>query len=214
MLVGLAGIVVAAAVGFAVFEPVQVLPRVRVAPGFGVVDQSGAAYTSEDGRGNVTVYAFAPTTCGDQCAALHDTMRSVRRRVVAEVDLGGAGFRMITVALDTAEPAALAAAAAASGADGEVWRWVGADQQVLGDVVGSGFRVFFDASDPAAVAFDPVFVIVDGAGVVRGEYRYASLVAEADRLTRHISLLGDELRHSTGAASFLYEAAHVFMCYP
>lgn len=198
---------------FAIFEPVQVLPRIRLGPGFALVDQTGAAYTSEDGRGNVTLYSFAPADCGADCEAMFETMRRVSDRA-ASIDLAGADFRLVTVALDTADPAELRAAAEASGADGDRWRWVGGEPSVLDDVVGRGFRVFFDDSDGAEVDFDPVFVILDGAGLIRGEYRYASLVSDTERLTRHVSILGEELRNAVGATALVYEAAHVFLCYP
>ncbi len=203
--------VVVGAMAFAIFEPVQVLPRIRVAPGFSLVDQNGETFTSEDGRGSVTLYTFAPVECGQVCDDINQTLGEVGGRI-RDVDLGGAEFRMVTVALDTSHPDALATAATVSGADGNLWRWVGGEAGTIRDVVGSGFGVYYDLSDD--VTFDPVFAIVDGTGLVRGDYRYSTLVSDADRLTRHISLLGDELRNSDGAVSLLYEAAHVFLCYP
>lgn len=207
-----AAVVVTAVLAFAIFEPVQVLPRIRIAPGFTFVDQSGGTYTSEDGRGNITLYSFAPASCGEECEDMHATMTEVGERRTS-LDLAGADFRMVTVALDTAEPRELRAAAAASGADGDDWRWVGADQAVLEETVGAGFRVFFDDTEEG-VEFDPVFIIVDGAGLIRGEYRYATLASDADRLTRHLSLMGGELRNADGPSSLVYEAAHLFLCYP
>jgi protein SCO1/2 len=210
-LIGIGAVVLVGVMAFAIFEPVQVLPRIRVAPGFALVDQSGAAFTSEDGRGAVTLYTFLPTDCGDECTGVNETMREVG--AAAAVDLADADFRQVTVALDTGDPARLTAAASRSGADGEVWRWVGADETTLHDVVGEGFRVFYEETSDG-VEFDPVFVIVDSAGLIRGDYRYSTLASDTDRLSRHISLLGAELRNSEGAASLVYEAAHIFLCYP
>jgi protein SCO1/2 len=212
-LIGIGLVVVLGVTAFAIFEPVQVLPRIRVAPGFALVDQTGASFTSEDGRGAVTLYTFLPSDCREECAAVSETMRAVGERVTAGVDLGGAQFRQVTVALDTGDPSQLQTAALESGADGELRRWVGADETTLRDVVGEGFRVFY-AETAAGVEFDPVFVIVDGYGLIRGDYRYSTLVSDTDRLTRHISLLGEELRNSDGVASLVYEAAHIFLCYP
>ena len=212
-LAGIGLVVVSGAMAFAIFEPVQVLPRIRVAPGFALIDQSGLGFTSEDGRGAVTLYTFLPSECGEECNEAIETMREVGARVTAGVDLAGAEFRQVTVALDTGDPARLRAAAAESGADGEVWRWAGADETTLRDVVGEGFRVFYEETTHG-VEFDPVFVIVDGTGLIRGDYRYSTLASDSDRLTRHISLLGEELRNSEGAASLVYEAAHIFLCYP
>ena len=57
-------------------------------------------------------------------------------------------------------------------------------------------------------------MIVDGNGLVRGEYTYATLASDADRLTRHIGLLGNEIRNAGGNNKLIYEAAHIFLCYP
>ncbi|MEA1903604.1 MAG: SCO family protein [Actinomycetota bacterium] len=199
---------------FAILEPVQVLPRIRLAPGFTLVDQNGGTITSEDGKGAVTLYAFAPVDCGEECDSIYQTMREVGESVASSVDLGPADFRMVTVALDSDRPEALAAAAAKSGADGEIWRWAGASDEVLRDVVGSGFRVYYDATQPDDVAFDPTFIIVDGTGLVRGEYPYATIASDADRLTRHVGILGEEILFAKGNNALIYEAAHIFLCYP
>lgn len=211
---GLVALIVLSVMAFAILEPVQVLPRIRLAPGFSFVDQTGGRITSDDGRGVVTLYSFAPTNCGDECEAIHQTMDEVGRRVASEVDMGGADFRIVTVALDTDDPGALAEAAAATGADGESWRWVGMPQDRLREVVGGGFKVFYDDTDRSNVEFAQKYVIVDGAGLVRGEYSYATLASDADRLTRHVSLLGEEIRNADGNTALLYEAAHIFLCYP
>ena len=198
-----------AAIAFAVFQPVQVLPRLRLAPGYALVDQQGDTVTSEDGRGTITLYTFVPLDCDEECDAVVDTMEQVRRRVARDVDLGPADFRLVTVVLD-ADPAVedVGAAAAAAGA-GEDWAWLGGTRRQLDNVVGLGFR---RSSDP--VDFRPSFAIVDGAGLVRGEYRYQTLTGDADKLVRHIGVLGSELRNRSRFNSFVYEAAHAFQCYP
>ncbi len=211
-LIGFGLVVVLSVMAFAIFEPVQVLPRLRIGPGFALVDQSGMSLTSEDGRGAVTLYTFLPSDCLDDCSSVNETMAQVGERV-ASLDLGDAEFRRVTVALDTDEPSALTAAAEASGADGTSWRWIGGDNETLRTVVGEGFGVYFEDTEDG-VAFDPVYIVVDGNGLVRGDYRYSTLASDADRLTRHISILAEELRNASGAASLVYEAAHVFLCYP
>lgn len=213
-MIGLGIAAVLGVMAFAVFEPVQVLPRVRLAPGFTFIDQVGESFTSQDTRGSVTLYSFAPAGCGADCDPIFHTMREVGERVAIEADLGGADFQMVTVALDSNDAAELATAATVSGADGESWRWVGGEPGAIEATVGSGFRVFYDLSQPSDVEFDPVYVITDATGLIRGEYRYSVIASDADRLTRHIALLGDEMRNSEGAASILYEAAHLFLCYP
>lgn len=199
---------------FAVFEPIQVLPRIRLAPGFALVDQSGAALTSDATRGEVVLYGFAYGDCGDECEPTLATTAEVARRVPAEVDLGEVPFRVVTISLDpSGDGDRLDGVAAGSGADGEVWRWATADPDELRRVVGTGFKVPYE-DEGDALRFDPRFVLVDGWGVVRGEYRYSTLADDADKLVRHVGILADELRNSSGVASIAYEAAHVFLCYP
>jgi protein SCO1/2 len=214
--VGLLGLLLAGAFAFAVLQPIKVLPRIRLAPGFSLVDQTGAPLTSEEGRGRFTLYTFAYAGCGAECEVIDATMREVRDRVPAEVDLGGTELRLVTVSFDPErdDPAALARAAAESGADGSVWRWAAPDPAQVRTVVGSGFGAFFEEQEDGSFRFDPTFVLVDGWGVVRGQYRYQTQVSDADKLVRHIGILGEELRNSKGVASLAYEAAHLFMCYP
>lgn len=212
-LIAIGAVLVTGVLAFAIFEPVQVLPRIRLAPGFALTTASGETLSSEDGRGAVTLYTFLPAECGEECAAVNETMRQVGNRVASEVDLAGAEFRRVTVALDTDDPDRLQDAATKAEADGQTWQWVGADQETVQDVVGDGFQVYFEVTE-AGVDFDPVFIIVDGTGLIRGDYRYSALASDSERLTNHIAILGEELRNSNGAASVVYEAAHMFLCYP
>ena len=62
-LVSFAAIVFLAVGAFVVFQPVQVLPRVRLAPGFTLTDQSGERLTSEDLRGKFVLYSLTYTSC-------------------------------------------------------------------------------------------------------------------------------------------------------
>jgi protein SCO1/2 len=212
--VGLA-VVLASVLAFAVFEPIQVLPRIRLAPGFTMVDQSGATFTSDDGRGAVTLYTFTYGDCADECSATNQTMSEIASRAVHEVDLAAIDLRLVTVSFDAASDRdRLEELAEASGADGELWRWAALAPEHVGTVVGSGFRVYVDEQADADFAFDQTFVLVDGWGVIRGEYQYATLASDADRIIRHIGVLEEEIRNSHGVASFAYEAAHVFLCYP
>lgn len=208
----------AAAVAFAVFEPIQVLPRIRLAPGYALVADDGGTVTSEDGRGAITLYTFSRTDCLEACADIDATMAEVRDRVAAEVDLGDVEFRLVTIALDP-QPEdrlmrsdQLRTAAVRAGADGSTWRWAGGSESDLMNVVGAGFRRPYESS--SATDFDPGFILVDGLGVVRGDYRYDTLGDTADKLVRHVGILGDELRYANGAAGVAYEAAHLFLCYP
>jgi protein SCO1/2 len=207
---------VLAAFAFAVFQPVQVLPRIRLAPGFTFVDQSGAAFTSDAARGQVVLYGFAYGDCGAECESVRETMAEITARADAEIDLGDTELRLVTVSFDpVSDRDRLPELAEEWGADGEAWRWATGDNpELLRTVLTSGFELYHQQLADGSFAFDSRFVLVDGWGVVRGEYRYSTLADDADKIVRHIGLLGDELRNSNGVRSIAYEAAHIFMCYP
>jgi cytochrome oxidase Cu insertion factor (SCO1/SenC/PrrC family) len=192
---------------FAVFQPVQVLPRIRLAPGYAMVDQEGTSVTSEAGRGVVTLVTFVPVDCDDVCDRVDETMRTVRDRVESEVDLGGTSFRLLTIVLDP--DASLDEVATARRDANADWPWLVGDEAQIENVVGLGFRRSVDTVD-----FAPGYAIVDGWGMIRGEYRYRTSADDADKLVRHIDILGGELRNDSGFGSFVYGAAHAFQCYP
>jgi protein SCO1/2 len=202
-------VLVAGAMAFAIVQPIKVLPRLRPAPGYALTDEQGERFTSEDARGVITLYTFVPLDCGEACDTVAATMTTVRDRVAAEVDLGGIDFRLVTVVLDPDVPTSRLAAAAARAGDTADWVWLTGSATQITNVVGLGFRRSADTAD-----FSPSFAIVDGWGTIRGEYRYATRLDDADKLVRHIDVLGGELRNRSGFANFAYDAAHAFQCYP
>lgn len=212
-------VAVLGAVAFAVFEPLQVLPRIRLAPGYALVTADGSALTSEDGRGVITLYSFAPSDCGERCQETFNTLAEVRDRVPAEVDLGETGLRIVTIALDPSDDPttladALTRAEQRSGADGVDWQWAGGGEEAVRTVVGDGFRHWYHQGPDGTIEFDGGFALVDGNGLIRGEYRYQTLADDADKLVHHTAILADEVRNAHGAGALAYEAAHLFLCYP
>jgi protein SCO1 len=197
---------------FAIAQPVKVLPRMALAPGYSLTDQNGQRFTSEDVRGSLVLYTFAYTGCGEACAAVHRTMRELAGHV-DELDAGGVPVRLVTVSIDPERdtPAALRTAAPALGADGVLWRFATGDAALVKQVVGAGFGVYFEPTADGPVRFDPVFVLVDGWGITRAVHRIG--VPDAEVLASQIRRLGDEIRASTGVARYAYEAAHLFSCY-
>ena len=209
------GLIIAAAMAFALFEPIQVLPRIRLAPGYLLTNQSAETVTSEDVRGDIVLYNFGYSGCGDDCAAMNETMVEVQSRL-GEVDAGDTSIRFVTVSFDadTDTPEVLDAYAAGLGADTEHWSFVTGDPVHLENVVKAGFEAYYEERDDGSFTFDPVFILVDGWGVIRGEYRYQTNASDSDKILHHMDILGEEIRNSHGAASLAYEAAHFFLCYP
>lgn len=209
-------VLIAAAIAFAVFEPVQVLPRIRLAPGYSLETADGGGVTSESVRGSVTLYSFVNEDCDAACRDGQATVRTVSERVANEIDLADVAFRLVTIVVDPELPAdRLATIASDLDVDSAASEWTVANgsQDELKRTISTGFERWYDG-DAAIARTDPGFVLVDGNGVIRGDYRYQTLADDSDKLVRHIDLLAAEIRHSSGAASVAYEAAHLFLCYP
>jgi protein SCO1/2 len=97
------------------------------------------------------------------------------------------------------------------------WDIVSGEPERTKQVIGRGFGVYYSDAETAAdgsrqVTFDPRYVLVDGWGIIRAEYRTAS--PDPDLLERDVNYLLSEARNSKGIARLGYEAAHLFSCYP
>jgi protein SCO1/2 len=207
--------IILAAVAFAVFEPIQVLPRIRLAPGFLLTAQTGDSITSEDLRGDIVLYNFGYTACGPACDEMNHTMQAIQSRI-SEADVGDTAVRFVTISFDpeTDSPEVLQAYGSELGADGEQWVLATAEPDHLANVVRAGFKAWYEQKDDGSFTFDPAFVLVDGWGVIRGEYRYQTSASDTDKILHHLDILGEEIRNANGAAGLAYEAAHFFLCYP
>ena len=87
------------AIGFKVFQPVQVVPRIRLSPGFSLVDQDDERLTNEDLRGQFVLYNFSYTRCPEPCSNLNQTMLEVQSRI-DEAELGGIPMKFVTISFD------------------------------------------------------------------------------------------------------------------
>lgn len=214
-LYGVIGLLVLAALAFKVFQPVQVVPRIRLAPGFSLRDQDGQRLTNEDMRGQFVIYNFTYTRCPEPCGNLNQTMQEIQSRL-DELELRGVSTSFVTISFDPDydTPEVLRTFADSLGADTTQWKFATtSDQTILKAIIGGGFEAYYNQKDDGTFAFDPKFVLVDGWGIVRGEYRYQTQVPDTERILRHIGVLAEEVQNSQGAASLAYEAAHYFLCY-
>lgn len=211
---GVVILIVLGVLAFAIFQPIKVLPRIRLAPGFSLVDQNGNRLSNEDLRGAVVVYNFLYTNCGAACDDMNATMREVQSRL-DEVNVANAPVKFVTISFDPERdtPGALKAYATAQGANPAQWRFATGDPARLKQIIGDGFESYYAPDGQGDFKFDPSFALVDGWGIIRGEYKHQVEVPDAERILRHIGVLSEELQKSTGANKLVYEAAHLFLCY-
>ncbi len=213
LLYGAMGLLLAGVWAFALFKPVQVLPRISLAPGLILTDQDGQRLSNEDLRGQVVLYNFTYTRCRPPCVQTSSTMRAVQDRL-QEADAGGVPISLITISFDPEHdtPETLRAFANSLGADRTRWRFGTGDATRLKYALGGGFSLYYTPNPDGTFTFDPMFVLVDGWGIIRATYRTES--PPVDILLRDLRLVAQEARNSTGAARYAYEAAHLFLCYP
>ncbi len=211
----IAGSLVLSIFAFKVFQPIQVLPRMRLAPAYSFIDQNGQPFTSETLRGHFILYSFTYTHCPAPCYNSNDTIKEIQSRL-SEVDLGGIPVSFVTISIDpdSDTPEALKAYGDALNADFSQWHFVTTDNKaLLKTIVGAGFETYYEDKGNGEFALDPGFVLVDGWGIIRSEYRYTTEVSDADRILRHLGVLAEEVQNSTGTTKLAYEAAHLFLCY-
>ncbi len=197
-LYALGGLLVLGAIAFKVFQPVQVVPRIRLSPGFSLITQTGESLTNEDLRGQFVLYNFTYTRCPEPCYNLDETMLEMT----------------ISFDPDYDSPDVLAAYAASLGADSNQWVFATTqNKDLLKHIIGGSFEAYYEQKEDGSFAMSPKFVLVDGWGIIRGEYRYQTISPDTDRILRHINVMAEEVRNSQGAATLAYEAAHYFLCY-
>jgi len=146
---------------------------------------------------------------------MNQTISEIQGRL-DEANLGDIEMRFVTISFDPEydSPEILKQYADSLGADSAQWKFVTtADETLLKAIIGGGFEAYYNLNEDSSFSFDPKFVLVDGWGIIRGEYRYQTQVPDTERILRHIGVLAEEVQNSQGSASLAYEAAHYFLCY-
>lgn len=214
-LYGFIGLLVLSALAFKIFQPVQVVPRIRLAPGFSLTTQTDDQLTNEDLRGQFVLYNFLYTRCPEPCNNLNDTMREIQSRLI-EIEMADIPIKFVTISFDPDydTPEVLAAYAEVQDANPDQWIFATTTDLVkLKTIIGGSFEAYYEKQEDGTFTFDPKFVLVDGWGMIRGEYRYQTMTPDAERILRHIGVMAEEVIKSQGAATLAYEAAHYFLCY-
>jgi len=200
-------------VAFAIFQPLKVLPRMGLSPGFSLVDQAGQRLTNEDLRGHIVLYNFTYTNCVAPCAQTSATMQSIHR-ALSTFKLRGFPVDLVTISFDPTRdtPAVLADYAAHLGVTADNWHFLTGEATALKYVIGGGFGMYYQADEADAFTFEPTFALVDGAGILRAKYKTAT--PDVAIIQRDLELIAKEAAESTGPTRLAYEAAHLFLCYP
>ena len=214
-LYGFIGLLVLSALAFKIFQPVQVVPRIRLAPGFSLTTQTDDQLTNEDLRGQFVLYNFLYTRCPEPCNNLNETMREIQSRL-NEIEMADIPIKFVTISFDPDydTPEVLDAYAEVQDANPDQWIFATTTDLVkLKTIIGGSFEAYYEQQEDGTFTFDPKFVLVDGWGMIRGEYRYQTMTPDAERILRHIGVMAEEVIMSQGAATLAYEAAHYFLCY-
>ncbi len=208
-------LLLAGLLAFVIFQPIKVLPRIRLAPGFALTAQDGRQISNEDLRGQFVLYNFTYTHC--QAAGCPETDQVAREvyQHLGEAKTDNIPVTLVTISFDPARdtPDALHAYAQSLGADPARWHFVTGDAGRIKAIIGSGFEVYYEAQPDGSFKFSPSMILVDGWGIIRAIYRPATNPPDASRILKHFDVLAQEVRNSKGVAKLGYEAAHLFLCY-
>ncbi|KAA3663634.1 MAG: SCO family protein [Chloroflexi bacterium] len=197
---------------FVVFQPITVLPRIALAPGFALVDQNNKQLTNEDMRGRIALYSFTYSNCVDNCVSSTPLMEDIYTAIL-KMDTGDIPVELITISIDPDDtPDKLMVVSDSLGANSNVWHFLTGTEERVRWVIGGGFSTFYKELDDGSYQLAPDLMLVDGAGVLRAEYRRG--LPEFNIVMRDIGLLVDEAHNSDGVNKYAYEAAHLFLCYP
>jgi protein SCO1/2 len=203
---------VSGVVWFVVFQPITVLPRIALAPGFALIDQNNNQITNEDMRGRITLYSFTYINCDGDCINTTPLMGDVYADVL-QMDTGDIPVDLVTISIDQNDtPDKLLALSQSVGADADNWHFLTGSEERVRWVIGGGFSTYYKELDDGTYKIEPEMMLVDGAGVLRAEYRRG--FPEHDIIVRDIGILVEEALYAEGAAKYAYEAAHLFLCYP
>jgi protein SCO1/2 len=198
---------------FAIFQPIQVLPRRSIAPAYDFIDQAGQQFTSDSMRGSMVLYTFSHSQCTAPCTPTSATLAAMQRQL-SDVPIDDIPLQFVTLFVDpeVATPTRLQTMAESLEIDPATWHFVTGEADRLKQVIGLGFSTYYGEESNGSFTVDPVFVLVDGLGLIRAVYRTPA--PDIAIIKRDLGLLAQEAQNSSGVYRYAYEAAHLFLCYP
>ncbi|MFV9506075.1 MAG: SCO family protein [Oscillochloridaceae bacterium umkhey_bin13] len=211
-LIGLGLLLVVTAFWFAVARPVKVLPRIKPLPAFVLQDQYGMPLNASDLYGRQVLINFTYTNCGEACAAQRQSLVTLRETLRAE-GLLGSEVLFLTISFDPERDTTLALQtyAAQLGADRESWRFMTGDPVELKRLIGGELGVYYATPDESGqIKHDQHVILMDWSGEMRARYKGE---LDQSKLLRDLGMLREEMG-SSGLMRGVYEASHIFLCYP
>ena len=201
-----------AMLAFAILQPIKILPRIGLAPGYSLVDQDGNRLTNEALRGSIVIYNFTHTECAAPCPQTSETLRDMQAALNA-VEMGDIPLEFVTISTDPTydTPEALNTYAKELGANTTRWHFASGDLAQL-KMISTSFQTRYIQNNDGSFTTDPVFALVDGWGIVRALYHTAT--PDMKLLQHDLQLVVDEAQKSQGINHYAYEAAHLFLCHP
>lgn len=196
---------------FALARPVQVLPRIRQTPAFTLTDQQARWYSERDLEGTQTLISFGYSHCSTECA-VPDANAQAAYALLHTNGLLGTKVKLVTISLDSERdtPALLRSYAQRLGTtDPQSWRILTGAPADVKQLVGGTFGLYYSQRGEG-IAFEPRMLLLDATGLIRAEYKG---VLDLAILERDIGLIEREAQGS-GLERPIYEAAHLFVCYP
>ncbi len=209
---------------FLTYQRFQVLPRIGLAPGYSLIDQNGNRLTNETLRGSVILYNFTEIRCIEGCAQTSATSQAMQHLLVTNNSgdtlsktsddiANDVPLHFVTIAYDPTHdrPEALRRYAEELKVTNERWHFATGDIAQLRSIIDTGFQAEYFQNADGTLSVEPLFVLVDGWGIVRALYRTAT--PDIDAIQRDIQLVLSEARNSTGVNRYAYEAVHLFVCH-
>lgn len=199
---------------FAIGRPIQVLPRIQTTIPFEMSDQNGEVYRYPDRARPMNMYIVAATWDEAAIAKVEQLLQSVHAHLIDE------GIEdLLEIAWISPDPAnddieSLRSATTRI----PILQTTGAPLLTAAPTavrlaVGAGLGIYIrpPAEGETRASYEPGLALVDDVGYVRGRYGLTDL--DERRLLRDISLLAAEVQ-AEGSEKALYQAAHLFLCYP
>jgi protein SCO1/2 len=212
-LLGLGLLILVAVLWFTIAQPVQVLPRIRALPSFVLQDQYGLPLHESDLRGRMVLINFTYTGCTDACAAQREALVTLRETLRADGRFGRE-LIFLTISFDPERDSSLVLQtyAAQLGAERNSWRFATGDPTELKALIGGELGIYYGLPDATGrIEHEQQLLLIDGNGQLRA--RYDGQVVRQERLLRDLGMIREELG-SSGLMRQIYEASHLFLCYP